>query len=356
MRRVTEKQRHALDLLCRAGAGLAPIAPQVCGIVRTMVGADACALFWLDAQGLPEGFFHEHSPQQAQDLFLNEYERLFVGPAEINVTSLARGQGTRTGHLLAPPSSYYRSNTFNLLVRASGHHHSLDLRVDVEGRPRAVLLLFRTQLKAFDEGDAALLRRVEPYLRRACSLGDTGAWRGPASRMGHVLLADDGQQLLMLSGEAEALLKDCALSGQDIRLAGPLQVVPRFLRDLCARMAAAGQPVGCAALGTPLGRLQATAHRLHAPASRQGIAGQTLVTLELLQSPRLHVVQQVLDLQLSPLQREIALLAGVGGARGDCEAVIGVGREALKKHLAVIYRAAGVQDWAALAKVLDPAG
>ena len=357
MRRATEKKRQELDLLCRAGVGLAAIAPAVCRLAREMVGAEACALFWLDAQGQPEGFHHEHSTAQAQELFLNEFHRLFEGPGEINVTALAQNHGRRMGHMLQVPQSYYRSNTFNLLIRASGHHHSLDLRVDVQGRARAVLLLFRTQAQPFAESDMQVLTRIEPYLHRAVvgASEEGGVWNGPASRSGHVLVGAGGQPLLMLAGEAQALLQACTLVGQGVRLQGPQQEAPRFIQTLCRQLQASAQPIARSAVDIPIGRLQLTAHALHSPAGAEARPEQTLVTLELVYAPRLQVVQNVLALGLSPLQREIALLAGVGGLRADCGEVIGVSAEALKKHLKTIYRTAGVPDWDALASSLRPA-
>ena len=53
-----QRQWHALGMLCGLGLGLAPVAPQLCAVLRALVGADAAALFWLDAEGRPEGFFH----------------------------------------------------------------------------------------------------------------------------------------------------------------------------------------------------------------------------------------------------------------------------------------------------------
>lgn len=356
MRRLAEKKRHELDLLCRAGVGLTPIAPAVCRLVREIVGAEACALFWLDAQGQPEGFFHEHAQPAAQELFLNEFERLFLGPAEINITTLAQTPGARIGRMLNVPASYYRSNTYNLLVRASGHHHTLDLRVDVQGRARAVLMLFRAREQLFQEQDAALLSRIEPYLYRALTgTAEASVWSAPASRSGHLLLADCGHRLLMFAGDAEALLKACTLVGQDVRVSGPLQAVPRFVRDLCARLHASGQPQARQDIDIPAGRLSMVAHRLQ-QAPLQPASDQILVALELQYPPRLRVVHRVLALGLSPLQREIALLAGVGGLRPDCERVIGVSNEALKKHLKTIYRAAGVAGWESLAATLQASG
>ena len=104
--------------------GVAPIAPDVAKLLRKLAAADAAALFWLDDQGMPEGFFHEDSPPEVRDLFLNEFERLFVGEGETNVLALARYQGRAIGRLLSPDADYFRSNTYNLLVRAGGHHHT----------------------------------------------------------------------------------------------------------------------------------------------------------------------------------------------------------------------------------------
>ena len=357
-----QKLRHELDLLCRAGVGLTLVAPAVCQLVRSIVGAEACALFRLNTQGLPEGFFHEDSTLAAQELFLNEFENLFIGPHEINVFALAHMKGSRIGHVMCPPASYFRSNTFNLLVRPSGHHHSLDLRIDEKGQTRAVLLLFRGQSQAFSDEDARLLGHVEPYLRRAVADGTQGdAWNLPAQRSGHVLLDASGTQPLMFAGEADVLLRSCLLVGQDVRLKGELNAVPAFIQALCQRLALAeraGQPTPQAreVIDIPAGRLRLVTQRLQSPQGHATSATsphQILLTLELVQPQRLQMVQSVLALEgLSPLQREIALLAGVGGERTNCSSVIGVSNEALKKHLQMIYRAAGVSDWHALAREL----
>ena len=156
-----------LDLLCRAGVGIAPIAPAVCRTLREIIGADAASLFWLDDHGMPAGLFHERAPDAALDLFVNDYGRLFTGPSEINVSQIAAMGGQPVGRLLNPPRDYFHSNTFNLLVRASGHFHTLDLRVDAANRPCAVVMLFREERTPFQGDDASYLVQALPYLRRA---------------------------------------------------------------------------------------------------------------------------------------------------------------------------------------------
>ena len=205
---------HELDLLCRIGVGLAPIAPDLTALLRRLVGADAAALFWLDEHGLPEGFHHEDSPDSVKDLFLNEFERLFVGDREINVFALAQRRDRAVGHLLAPGADYFHSNTFNLLVRASGHHHSLDLRVDLDGRARAVVLLFRAASRPFADSDADTLARAAPYLQRAIERSmPHDVWQGLETRNGHLLLDLAAQRIVLISETARSLLRNAGQRG-----------------------------------------------------------------------------------------------------------------------------------------------
>ena len=81
--------------------------------------------------------------------------------------------------------------------------------------------------------------------------------------------------------------------------------------------------------------------------------GQVLVSLEIERPKRLKIIETVLKLPLSPLQRSIALVAAFGGSRADSMTSTGVSNEALKKHLAAIYRAASVSSWEQLAKALQ---
>jgi hypothetical protein len=342
------RKLHALDLLCRAGTGIAPIAPAACRQIRELVGADAASIFWLDENGLPQGFFHEDSPESARDLFVNEFERLFIGPAELNVTALARTPGPRVGRIARPGKAYFSSNTFNLLVRASGHHHSLDLRIDLDGRARAVVLLFRGGQRAFETTDAAALEQVTPYLQQAiASPVRQQVWRCSARR-GHMLIDVSGERLAMLDEEAELLLKMCTLVGQEIRLCGPIRSPPRVVRELCARLQ--GRAIVRETLPIPGGRLEVTARRLTAP---EGGAEQVLVTFELEEPRRLETIDRVLALDVSPLQQKIAFVAALGGSRGDSLSETGISNEALKKHLAAIYAAAGVDSWEKLTRELN---
>lgn len=336
-----------LDLLCRLGLGLAPIAPDVCAVLRTLVGADAAALFWLDEHGLPEGFFHEDSPAEAQNLFLNEFERLFTGPQEVNILALAQPLGPQVGRLLAPGVDYFRSNTYNLLVRASGHHHTLDMRVEVQGRTRAVVALFRAPGTAFGTADTDLLGRASASLQRAFGPSASALRQGvpPSGPTGHIVLEAASGRPLLVDDAAFALLQGAGLRGLGLQGGSPgSDLPPELLRRLNAR------PGHVSELPVPHGVLRTQTHALH-PAT--GGTAQLLLTLQLQRPRQIDVVRRVLQLPLTPLQREIAALAGLGHARADCTALTGVSNAALKKHLAAILEVAGAGDWTGLAQQLS---
>lgn len=343
-----KRKWHELDLLSRTGVGIAPIAPAVCRMLREIVGADAVSLFWLDEHGSPAGLFHENAAAPALDLFLNEYDRLFAGPSEINVSQIAALRGYPAGHLLNPSRDYFRSNTLNLLVRASGHFHTLDLRVDVGNKARVVVMLFREQQNPFHDEDAFYLCQAIPYIRRVIEHQSAdGPWER-SELSGHMLVDRSGTKLLAFSDETYRLLRACTIVGQNIRLAGPTTLPPRFAQDLCRRLETSS--VVEAFLDMPLGRLRVVATQMRTAV--EDPSASILLSFELERPKRLRVVENILALPLSPMQRSIMLAAALGGSRADCLTTTGVSCEALKKHLSMIYRTVGVFSWEELGKSL----
>ncbi|WP_423458413.1 hypothetical protein [Ottowia sp. VDI28] len=349
-----ERQRlwHKLDLLCRLGLGLAPIAAEVCSVLRGLVGADAAALFWLDEQGLPAGFHHEDSPASVRNLFLNEFH-LFTGPGETNILALAKPEGPRVGRLLSPGASYYRSNSHNLLMRPNGHHYTLDLRVEVPSPTgpvtRAVAALFRSRsaVNGFSAAEASMLERASGSLQRAFLLQNSSWPGGTHSATGHVLL--DGASLCPLSADSQALQLLRTAHVRGLGLYGANAVV--LPKDLLALLGL--QPGENRILPVPHGLLDMRTSPLNAvvrnPAST---ATHLLLTLQLQRPYQIEMVRRIVEMPLTPLQREIAVLAGLGHARADSLALTGVSNAALKKHLGTILDVAHASDWEDLGRHL----
>ncbi len=297
---------------------------------------------------MPAGLFHENASQEAIELFVNEYDRLFTGPGEINVSQIAAHRGRPAGVLFDPDPLYLKSNTLNLLLRPSKHRHTLDLRIDVGGQARAVVMLFREESRPFREADLFLISQAIPYLQNG--LGERRrdiVWERSGAR-GHLLVNTSGDTLLMIDDQARALLDACTIVGQDAAFSTRTRSPPRFIRELCRQLdtLSAGEVL----LDLGAGRLQALASRIM-PVEPGGVA-QVVISLEMLRPRPLRTVENILSLPLSPLQRSIALDAAMGGSRSDSLVAGRVGKEAMKKHLAAIYRIVGVNSWDDLGRVL----
>ncbi len=352
MARAARHKWQELELVCEIGVGIAAIAPSVCRLLRELAGADAAALFWMDEKGLPEGFFHEDSTAEAQNLFVNEFERLFLGPAELNVATLVKLDGPGWGHLLVPPASYWRSNTFNLLVRASGHRHAIDLRIEHHGQARAVALLFRVEGHPFDEADLATLRRAAPALSQAferVTADDTWEPSEDRSGRGGTLIVDAGGERLLFAGEgARLLLQASNLVGQGIPVDGPLRAPPAFARRLCAELAAGRSRREI--IPVAQGRLVVTAEPLAEP---DGAVRVVSLAVALEVPRRLRFVEGLMALDLSPRQRSLLLAAASGETRAAAATRTRTSAEAMKKHLATIYDVTGLRSWTDLARFFE---
>ena len=333
-------------MLCRPGIGLSAIAPRVCRLAREIVGGEAASLFWLDQNAMPLGFFHEDSPEEARGLFVNEFERLFVGESEINVFALARAKGRPCGHLLRPPTSYFKSNTYNLLVRPSGHHHCLDLRIADPYGGQAVLLLFRGEYPPFTDDDGEILQAFEPMLRQV-GTSARSRWRSRVINSCHILFDPVTGQIAAMSDMADAMLRDSNIVGQGLDLGGSLESAPRFLMDLCEPLLRSGEATDC--IDVPAGRLSVRATLLRSRATQD----QVLATLDHEIPSEIALIDPVLARRLSPLRSEMLLFAASGGPRDVVPEAFEISKEATKKHLAEIYRVMGVNRWDELADALQ---
>lgn len=327
-----------------AGVGIEVIAPDLCRILRILVSADAGAIFWMGEDGFPAGFFHEDSPAQARDLFTNAYHSLFVGEAELNVASLIARRDRACGHLIVPAQSYWRSNTYNLLVRASGHHHALDLRIDENGVQRAVALLFRERgRKPFNEDDAARLQLTLPVLRRALrGQSTTERWRARGTES-YLIVDPSATRLLFCSEAATDLLQAANLVAQGVPVSGALRDPPAFAAELCRRLAAEHRP--SIVLSISEGRLVVSAEGL------SGANGEGVVLLKLRHEEPdcIANMRRVLKLDISPKQKAILMAVASGATRAEVAAQTHTSAESMKKHLATIFGATGVHSWAELA-------
>ena len=358
-----------LDLLVRTGLGVEPMAPALACILRQLVGAEGCFIGWFDKHGAPEGFFHDSAPVASQELFLNNYQELFVGPHELTIFWLVTNQGRPVGNMLTADKAFFKSNTYNLLFKPCHHHFGLDLKIDVNGVTRMVIELFREQANPFSEDDAKRLYGITPALEMAVvktAGSSAGGLAGSSDHLrssleaGHLVVSADGARISLVNEQAVALLRMTRLFDQGIGLIGPMTAPPRFISQLCAQLGAGSAAMARSSVDVVGGTLVMSAswmwpttHPTTLGAAAPEPDKNVLVTVEFQKAAALDRVRNITQLALSPLQSRIAMFAAAGGSRIDCSAHHQVSKEALKKHLREIYAASRCADWQELAAKLS---
>lgn len=366
--------RKQLDLLVRTGLGIEPIAPALASVVRQLLGAEGCFIGWFDERGVPAGFFHDSAPVATQELFLNNYQELFVGPHELTLFWLVSNKGRAVGNMLNVDKAFFKSNTYNLLFKPCDHHFGLDLRVDLNGVTRMVIGLFRTKDQPFSEADARRLHGLTPALQLAVvktggaevkSEGEGRAARPAhgADDTGHLLVSAEGDRINMINESAIRLLRLARLFDQGVGLIGQMTTPPNFITQLCLALKAGATAtvrsnvdVVGGILAISASWIKPTFHAIaHSAMSQPTASGDDniLVTVEFTKPAALDVVRNITQLDLSPLQSRIAMFAAAGGSRINCAAHHNVSKEALKKHLREIYAASRSADWQELTVKLN---
>jgi hypothetical protein len=346
-RRLNEK----ISLLCQCGAGLEAIAAPLCNAIRDLVGADSASIFWLDVTRNPAGFYHDCAPAELKDMFAARLGE-FNTPDELNMMTLTEPGEPSIGRLLDPATleAFWQGAVYQHLCVPLGHRYLLDMRVDCDGVGRALFCAWSKEGHPFDERHAALLRPVQRQISRAfANVRENGVWSPVDVGLAHFLTSADGSELVAISAQAEELLRDSHLLGQNVALAGRQRAAPSFALQLARDLNASESAV----LHVPVanGRLWArAAYNLSAAGSAQ--IDTMLVVLSLERSLDVHAIEKLMELPLSPLQRELALFALRGGERVSCDEEFGVSPEALKKHSRAIYSALGVGRWADISGAL----
>lgn len=352
-----------LRLLCQSGLPAISLAPELLRLTRQLVPNAAGALFLTDPQGVPHSFFHEDSPAESRALFQNQFP-LFMQADDINIVQLV-GQNLPAGTLLHPPPGYFRSNTYQLLVRASGHHHALDAPLHLDGLGMGALMLFREPGARFKAHDLVELVRVSRQLSLAL-----GADPLPEPAWAHLgdealLVLHPHGQPLWINPQAQALLARLPQQANGWR---PGQHLPPALSPLLQALRQ-GDSLPRLRLPVPGGWLLAQAQWLGAcgpgdaaggPAPADAPAGAAPhevaplvgVSLRLGVPQSLQVWRAVAGADLSPRQLEVALGLAQGHSNASLRARLNLSEAVLRDCARAVYREFDVSSQAGLAQRL----
>lgn len=343
-----------LRVLSCSGLDLMSVMPDALEIVRGLIPNAASALFLTSHDGVPQGFYHEDSPAEVRNLFLTE-PQLFRGPREYNVFRLVGEPGTaKVGQLLRPPKEFFSSNTYQLLVRASGHHHTLDGRLEVNGRKAGLISLYRETGHGFDEQDAEDLGRIALHFEHMLRTGALPA-KVPDGLVEQeaIIVANTGGEPLFISQAAAEILSRIPLAGPQWPDRRRLPLFCQHLIDVLRDGERHPWTMPSHAIPLPGGALQASAHWLRAAGTAApGDEGLIGITFKHITPPALRVWRNLTKATLSPQQMEVAFWMATGGGRDAVRARMAIGEAVLRDCVKAIYDAIGCTSQEELASAL----
>jgi hypothetical protein len=339
-----------IRLLCRSGAGLQAIIGPLCSAVRDLIGVSGAAIFWLNSDGLPGGFYHDSASAELKDFFISKIEELFIDPNEITMLSLIHGKGPSIGKMLrnGETERFWQGKIYQYLCAPLDHHHMIDMTMRRDGTGAALFCGWNPRHRPFTVAVVKLLEPVQRLIESALAADESLVkWQTIGDGYGHFMTDLSGQHLIAIHPEAEAVLSASHLLRQQVSMTQAASVAPSFALILAERLRH-GQS---AILHLPVanGRLVARASRTRTISTDSGDGAMMHVALHLEAATNALAVEYVMRIAVTPLQREIALFALTGGTRADCLTEFAVSDEALKKHLRPIFDTTSTARWADLA-------
>jgi DNA-binding CsgD family transcriptional regulator len=354
------RQWAQLRMLCCSGMDLMTIAPDAFAIAHELVPNAASALFLTSHDGVQQATYHEDCPEAVQSLCMGD-GALFSGPTELTLQRLvANHKAPKLGQLWKPPREYFSSNTYQLLVRGCGHHHTIDARMEVNGRRIGMLSLFRETGLGFDENDLVDLGRIAQYFEHAAKTSAAVQWYADGDAdLQSMVVANTQGEVVFSSLAASALLAEVPFTGSE----WPDR---RKLPNACLRLIDilkdneqfAWQMPSCT---VPLvgGMLDMHAQWMLPPQDATAmdpleVANRGLIGIALTRRTPLplRVWRNLSFAPLSPRQMEVAFWMALGGGREAARMRLSISEAVLRDCVKAVYERLGCSSEAELMTAL----
>ncbi len=329
---------HRLRSLCCAGHDPMMIAPDIFALLHHLIPNAACAIFLTQPNGMPYAFYHEDSDEGARSLFQNQ-PQMFLGGAEHNVFKIVgEANQPKCGGLLRPAMAYYASNTYQYLVRPSGHHHALEVRLETDHVPAGALMLFREPGCGFSEADIPILNNAARYIEFALKAEFDRSPELNAVDIDHamIMISAEGMPMYM-TGMAAQLLQMIPLSHNFWQQG---QILPVICLDV-VRQLQAGHGLPQSQISIPEGLLQVRAEWLHGANQAKAMIALHLKRV-IPKSLACWRIVQASD--LSPQQADVAYLLVTGITKPVIRARLGISEAVLKDCIKSIYQCFAVHS------------
>lgn len=323
--------------------------------VRAVARASHAAFFYCDAQGNMTNMYAERMlPPEAMARY---YERHYRADTHaFSKAYLARVAASDPVSRRSVTKEERETDYYKEVLAALDVEHMLYGIVRSSGakrEPIGQLSLYRGKgEKPFDDNDMDALRDVLHYLSRALSETNFSSVKVPAEQTAEEAMAvlDDRGSILFCDPEWSRLVR---LARGDQITPGRASEEPRALREFLGGVVQAtrGAPNVLHLIDSPWGRFAFRQHKLEAP---DGGSAQALIVSRLATDP-IRLTEGASRLDLSPQQREVALMIALGHTNAEIAEKLDVSINTAGYHVKQVFAKLDVHDRGDVARVLRKA-
>jgi DNA-binding CsgD family transcriptional regulator len=344
--------RITLRQLCALGLPAAVALPSLLIAVRKLVLSNHAAFFYCDSSGNMTNMYAERMlPPEAMARY---YERHYRADSHaFSKAYLARVAASDPVSFRSVTAEEKKTDYYTEVLAALEVEHVLYAIVRAPtGKREAIgqLSLYRGPgNKPFDKDDAQALRDVLHYLSRALSDSSFAPVKVTAEQT-----AEEAMAVLAHSGEV--IYSDAAWS-RLIRLARGDRIAPPSARDEPKALreflngvmqATRSSPNVLHRIDSPWGQFAFRQHKLD---GAHGEHAQALIVSRLASDP-VRLTEGASRLDLSPQQREVALMIALGSTNAEIAAKLDVSINTAGYHVKQVFAKLEVHDRGEVAKVL----
>jgi DNA-binding CsgD family transcriptional regulator len=352
MESTRSQSRVTVRQLCGLALPAAIALPSLLGALRSLVFANHAAFIYCDSHGNMTNMYAERMlPPEAMARY---YERHYRADSHaFSKAYLARVAASDPVSFRSVTTAEKKTDYFKEVLSVLEVEHVLYAIVCAPtGRREAIgqLSLYRGPSdEPFDKNDEQALRDVLHYLSRALSDSNFASVKVPSEQTAEEAMA-------VLSDSGEVIYSDAAWS-RLVRLARGDRIAPPSARDepkalrefLSGVMQATrSSPNVVHRIDSPWGQF---AFRQHTLDNGRGEHAQALIVSRLASDP-VRLTEGASRLDLSPQQREVALMIALGATNAEIAEKLEVSINTAGYHVKQVFAKLDVHDRGDVAKVL----
>jgi DNA-binding CsgD family transcriptional regulator len=350
------RQLAALDLAA------ASVMPALLKAVREYVGADSAGFFWVDANGDMVNLYAERTlPPPLMRRYFHEH----YGSKEhaFRERFLERARASDPVSSTSPTAEFMRTSYYREILSALDAHHVLYAVIPGERHPVGQLSLYRSREGApFNAADRAAVRDISRYLAHA-------AQHAPSRKAAEAYVDGEDEGLVIVDGagcivqasapslhllaralqhnfnaETPSLAVGDRVGGIALELVHRVEAIRDGRASKPAREHVDGQ----------WGRFHVTAYSLGEVGAAQAGVPATQIGIHVRRKEPLMVrfVEAMAQFDLSPQQREVALLIAQGRSNSEIADELGVSGNTAAYHVKQLFTRLDAHDRAGVVETI----